>query len=246
MKYAGIFIVATLLGACGGGSAEEVPAEGNDTLRNDPSPATDADWKRVDFPQVADNIRHDTLVIQVTFDMGDGSFVMVASNITETFEGLRLYRYTLLTDSNAQVLAHSSPAYDSWTMLPTFFRSPIDTTSYIVLANFGEKESWGQKLLELGSNGFRDLGFLDVALPERVPEDEGLVLKRRNAAPFAKLEMEAGIPSIRFTCDSLYLYDDQRGTTDQVIAAGRAAYRLAPEGLQLELDGERRPVKIPG
>ena len=49
------------------------------------------------------------------------------------------------------MMAISSPAYDSWTMLPTFF--PIDTArptdAMWVLANFGEKESWGQKLLWL-------------------------------------------------------------------------------------------------
>ena len=37
----------------------------------------------VDFQVIDDNVQHDTLLIQVTFDLGDGKSLMVASNVEE-------------------------------------------------------------------------------------------------------------------------------------------------------------------
>jgi hypothetical protein len=56
-------------------------------------------------------------------------------------------------------------------MLPTFFEDPRASSGHIILANFGERESWGQKVLSL-NEGFTDLGFLDVAYPEHMQEDD--------------------------------------------------------------------------
>lgn len=200
-----------------------------------------------EFPVVDDNIAHDTLLIQTTFDLGDGSYVMVAGNVTDTFEGLRLYRYKIVNDSVPEMLAVSSPAYDSWTMLPTFF--PIDSLKPAgvmwVLANFGEKESWGQKLMLLDAS-FHDLGFMDVALPERIMEDDTLRLKRRNIGPFVSCSAKDGTTTWRFTCDSVFVYDDQAGGYDQVLASSRLHFTYnQAEGLSLWLDGVKRPVKAP-
>lgn len=197
--------------------------------------------------EVEDNIAHDTLLVHITFDLGDGSYLMVASNRDDTFEGLRLYRYRPLPDSSAEVLAVSSPAYDSWTMLPACFAKDSARSGGLwILANFGERESWGLKLMRLDS-GFHDLGFLDAALPERVQEEDARVLKRRNIAPHARMEFAGDSIWIRFACDSVYLYDDQGGHYDEVIAARRLRFLHAPgEGLSLWLDGEKRPVKLPG
>lgn len=199
------------------------------------------------FESVDDNIVHDTLLIQVTFDLGDSSFVMVAQNVEDTFEGLRLYRYRFAADSTVEMLAVSPPAYDSWTMLPTFF--PMDSLhpsdAMWVLANFGEKESWGQKLLLLDWE-FMDMGFLDIALPERVVEDDTLRLKRRNIAPFMRYEESGDTAVFHFACDSVFLYDDQAGELDQVLDAARVKYTFhRDEGLVLWLDGIKRPVKKP-
>lgn len=200
-----------------------------------------------EFPAVDDNIAHDTLLIQTTFDMGDGSYLMVAGNVEDTFEGLRLYRYRPTSDSAAQMIAISSPAYDSWTMLPTFF--PVDSTrsnnEMWVLANFGEKESWGQKLLYLDT-AFHDLGFLDAALPERVLEDDTLRLKRRSIGPFMRYALRNDTAIWRFACDSVFLYDDQEGGFDRVVHASRLRFTYHPvDGLSLWFDGVRRPVKVP-
>ncbi|HRD53558.1 MAG TPA: hypothetical protein PKY96_13000 [Flavobacteriales bacterium] len=200
----------------------------------------------IQFQSVEDNLAHDTLLIQATFNLGDGSFVMVASNVEDTWEGLRLYRYRPHPDSTADMMAISVPAYDSWTMLPTFFGKDSTRTGDLwVLANFGERESWGQKLFRL-RDGFEDLGFIDAAAIERVEEEGGMLLKRRNIAPHARLEFVGDSAWIRFACDSVYLYDDQRGGYDYVIAASSVKYLSAPEGLSLWVNGEKREVKKPG
>ncbi len=199
----------------------------------------------LDIPLEADNVRHDTLLIQATFSLGDGTWLMVASNRSETFEGLRLYRYRANPDSSAQVLAVSPPGYDSWTMLPTFF-APEGSATKWMLANFGERESWGQKLIKLDSS-FHDLGFLDAAAAQWVEEDGKRVRKRRNIAPFARLELMGDSIWIRFACDSVYLYDDHAGHFDTTLPAKRLRYlHTAQEGLSLWLDDEKRLVKSPG
>jgi hypothetical protein len=199
------------------------------------------------FAALDDNIAHDTLLIQTTLDLGDSTYLMVASNVEETFEGLRLYRYRFTADSTVEMMAISPPAYDSWTMLPTCF--PIDTLypsdGLWVLANFGEKESWGQKVLLL-DRSFMDVGFMHVALPERVMEDDTLRLKRRNVAPQMRYSERGDTAVWRFACDSVYLYEDGAGATDVVLAAPRVRYTFhRDQGLALWVDGQARPVRTP-
>jgi hypothetical protein len=167
MKHTAPFWVLLLAAGC---AAPDAPT---------PDSRADRDMaKPFPFPAIDDNIVHDTLLIQTTLDLGDSTYLMVASNVTETFEGLRLYRYRFTVDSLVEMMAISPPAYDSWTMLPTCF--PIDTLypsdGLWVLANFGERESWGQKVLLLDWE-FMDAGFMHVALPERLMEDDTLRLK---------------------------------------------------------------------
>ncbi len=192
--------------------------------------------EQINFPQIADNIRHDTLAIQTTFDLGDGTFVMVAANAEETFEGLRLYRYELQPDSNAKIITASAPAYDSWTMFPTFFGKPGDSTSYIVLANFGEKQSWGQKMMLLDKSGFSDMGFLEAARPVRVVEPDTAYLKRESIAPSVRWT-HADLRAFEFAGDSVYLYDDGKGGQDYVIAADRLKCQQNGNAIQLWIDG---------
>lgn len=233
------FIVA-LVTACGPSAPESVEREEQVSTLPGPGGAPIA------FAQVEDNIAHDTLLIQTTFDLGDSTYVMVAGNVQETFEGLRLYRYRFTPDSSVEMMAISSPAYDSWTMLPTFFGSDsTDTHALWMLANFGEKESWGQKLMLLDWE-FTDMGFLDVALPEREMEDDTLRLKRRNIAPHMRYVEQGDTFIFRFACDSVFLYDDQAGHTDQVVAARTVYFTYhREEGLSIWVNGEKRLVKKP-
>ncbi len=201
--------------------------------------------KPVDIVVIEDNIRHDTLLIQTTFDMGDSTFVMVASHVQPKFEGIRLYRYGLLPDSNARILSYSNGAYDSWTMLPTFFPTPDPPGTYLVLANFGERESWGQKLIYMDST-FTDLGFIDLAFPERITEGDTAFMKRTNIAPYGRLALHNDTAVFTFDCDSLFLYDDMAGHNDLVVPANTIRYTYHPDtGLELWRDGQRRAVKQP-
>lgn len=207
----------------------------------------DAAFEPIALPIVDDNLAHDTLLIQVTFDMRDGSYLMVASNQETTFEGLRLYRYKLNHDGSPHMLAISSPAYDSWTMLPTFFKAPEEPSTYIVLANFGEKQSWGQKVMQLNDAGFTDLCFLDAALPQLVNDadmDTSFV-RLANVGPRTRIVTGDGQITFEFAGDSLYLYDDLRGATDRLIEAQRVRYELIGKQLQLAIDGDARPMKEP-
>ncbi len=234
-------IATVLLVGCGG--QENPPTT---TPRNRPDAVRSAlGFEPLAFKIVDDNLRHDTLLTQVTLDMSDGSFVMVASNVEETFEGLRLYHYRFAVDSAVNMLAVSNPGYDSWTMLPTFF--PTDTSSgdMWIIANMGERESWGQKLIRFGS-GFADMGFLDVALPERVMEDDTLRLKRRNIGPSMRVSEHNDTAYFRFACDSVFLYDDQAGAYDVVRDAQSVFFTFQrSEGLALWVNGQKRLVNHP-
>ncbi len=240
--FTGPAILLAMLASCAPKGETDPAPEATSTVRDVPGTAP------YPFRQFDQNLAHDTLLVQTTFDLGDSTYIMVASNVEETFEGLRLYRYRFRPDSTAELMAVSSPAYDSWTMLPTFF--PLDTVypddANWVLANFGEKESWGQKLMLLDWE-FTDMGFMDVALPERVVEDDTLRLKRRNVAPYMRYSTPGDTAVWMFACDSVYLYDDQQGTLDQVLQASRLRYTFHPnEGLALWVDGKKRLVKKPG
>lgn len=224
---------AVLLSACGSPAPEATTT----TVVHGAKPA--------ELAAVDDNIRHDTLLIQTTFDMGDSSYVMVASHVEPRFEGVRLYRYMVLPDSNARILSYSNGAYDSWTMLPTFFPIPDPPGTYLVLANFGERESWGQKLIYMDST-FTDLGFIDLAFPERITEGDTAFMKRTNIAPYGRLALHNDTAVFTFECDSLFLYDDMAGHNDLILPAHTIRYTYHPDtGLELWRDGQRRAVKQP-
>lgn len=193
---------------------------------------------------VDDNIRHDTLLIQTTFDMGDSTYVMVASHVEPTSEGVRLYRYTLLPDSNARILSYSNGAYDSWTMLPTFFPIPDPPGTYLVLAKSpanakaGTEISHGQHL-----HGPR---LHRCGLSERITEGDSAFMKRTNIAPYGRLALHNDTAVFTFECDSLFLYDDMAGHNDLIVPAHTIRYTYHPDtGLELWRDGQRRAVKQP-
>ena len=155
-------LVALMATACGDGST------GTGTPEPTSVPEEQGEvWSRVDLPGLDDNVKHDTLLIQTTFDLGDSTYLMVASHVEETREGIRLYRYRVKPDSSAEVLSWSKPGYDSSTMLPTFFRSPDASQGWLLLANMGERESWGQEVFWLKDGAFIHMGYLSMAHEHR-------------------------------------------------------------------------------
>jgi hypothetical protein len=78
-------------------------------------------------------------------------------------------------------------------------------------------------------------------------EDDTLRLKRRNIAPHMRYVEQGDTAVWLFACDSVYLYDDQAGGLDQVLAAQRLRFTFhRNEGLALWVDGKKRLVKKPG
>ena len=233
-----LFLGLILLGSCASPGSEDASGPISSADPQEP-------WERLELELVPDNVRHDTLLIQVTFALPGGEFLMVASNVKETFEGLRLYRYEALPDSSARVLAVSPPAYDSWTMLPTVFRSPTDPSTLLILANFGERQSWGQKVLRLDDAGFTALGFLDVALPVRIQEEDTALMKLHGAGSVASANRTAEGWEISFAADSLFLYDDLNGGRDIFLPGASVVYRITPDKVLLVVNGLAREVKQP-
>ncbi len=194
----------------------------------------------LEYAVVPDNVVHDTLLVQVTIDLQDGTNIMVASNMEEKFEGLRLYHYRALPDSSAEVISVSVPAYDSWSMLPTFFGPGKGMNGTWMAANFGERESWGQKLFWC-ENGFQDLGFIDVAFPEHIVEQDTTYLKRTTIAPHMRFGQSNDTALFVFDCDSVYIYDDLKDRTDYVVPSTSVRYTYHPNtGLVLWINGEPR------
>jgi len=199
-------------------------------------------WRPLALAHLEDNVRHDTLLIQTTFGLDDGTYVMVASNVEETREGLRLVRYRPRPDSSADVIAVSKPGYDSRTMLPTFHRGPDAKAGLLVLANMGERDSWGQEVFLLKDDRFQELGFLDVAMPNWDQGDEGPVRRLMSIAPVSVVHGTADDLMISFQTDSVLLYDDQRGGRDLTLPAQRVHYNIRGGRAILLIDGNPTPA----
>jgi hypothetical protein len=116
----------------------------------------------------------------------------------------------------------------------------------VILANFGEKEAWGQKVFWLKGHEFRDLGWLDVAHREWKTRDDSTVQRRTNIAPYARVQRPATTEfKITFTGDSLQLFDDLEGNQGTDVPTARVAYRYDGGHMVLLVDGKERLPKHP-
>lgn len=229
--HLGIVVFALLFSGCTYEATEssETPEQKGPDLSTYAGP--------IEYAVVPDNVKHDTLLVQVTMDLEDGTYIMVASHVDEKFEGLRLYHYRSLPDSSAEILAVSAPAYDSWSMLPMFFGPGKSLNGSWMVANFGERESWGQKLFWC-ENDFQDRGFIDLAYPEHVVEQDTSYLKRKNIAPYIRVGSSGDTTMFHFACDSVYIYDDLKGQMNYVVPAASVRYTYLPgSGLVLWVNG---------
>jgi hypothetical protein len=224
--------------ACGTPAPEPTPTPASE-------PVVPTEGAPLVLHEVEDNLRHDTLLVQVTFDLGDGTHLMVASHVDEKFEGPRIYHYRARPDSSAEVMHVSPPGYDSWTMLPTVFGEGAGLEGKWVLANFGERESWGQKVMWF-ANGFQERGFMHVALPEPAEQDAERPWKLRNVAPHMRLIQHGDTAVFHFACDTVFVYDDGTGGTDLLVPGTAVRYTWHPaQGLVLWLHGVAHAVPPP-
>lgn len=225
---------AFLLIGCGGNAPE--PAA-NTTIPAPDSTAALPAWKVLDLPIMADNVRHDTLLVHTTYDLGDGLFLMAAQNNDYNKEGIRLYLYRPKADSSAEILACSKPGYDSETMLPTFFASGNKAEGLVIIANMGERQSWGQEAFWLKDNAIKSLGFLDVAVRDWKTVDDSTYQYRASIAPRTEVRGAEGTFEFRFTGDSLQLYDDLQGHMEVMLPASAVRYRSGEGKATLIING---------
>ncbi len=232
-----LLITAATLAAC---SSPEQPKSvpGNEAL--DSAFADAKTYKLLDLPNLDDNVHNDTLLIYTTHAMGNGLFVMAARNVEDTREGLRLYLYRPRPDSSADVLAYSKPAYDSAVMLPTYFTTGDTADGIIILANYGERESWGQNVFLLKNDQIKDLGWLDVAERDWKTQDDSTFQWRDNIAPQVKVKGEDGRFAFTFEGDSVQLYDDLQAHKDVMLPTDHIAYHYDGTQMVLMVDGEER------
>lgn len=228
-----ILAAAILLSACGGGGTPATPATpiGSDTTALLPV------WNKLDLPILPDNVRHDTLLVHTTYDLGDGLFLMAAQNNNYNKEGIRLYLYRPKADSSAEILAWSKPGYDSETMLPTFFTDGNKSDGLIIIANMGERQSWGQEAFWLKDNVIKSLGFIDVAVREWKTVDDSTYQFRTSIAPRTSVHGANGVFEFSFNGDSLQLYDDLQGRSEVMLPASAVRYRFE-NGWTLWLNGK--------
>ncbi|MBL0043362.1 MAG: hypothetical protein IPP33_02765 [Flavobacteriales bacterium] len=229
-SFLAIGVVIALIG-CGTGNPKGATTDVAESTVTGPL------WKLVDLPGLDDNVKHDTLLIQTTFDLGDGTFIMVASNKEETREGIRLCLYRPSADSSAEMIAFSKPGYDSETMLPSFFSTGKKEDGWILLANMGERESWGQEAFWLKDQKFHSLGFLDVAQRDWKTSDDSTFQWRTNIGPRAIVNGMNGKFTISFSGDSLQLYDDLQGHREVVIRASSLRYQCSEGKAALVING---------
>lgn len=236
MRSAIASAIVLLLSSCGGGS-EPAPAP--------IAPAPDSTaalppWKVLELPILPDNVRHDTLLVHTTYDLGEGLFLMAAQNNNYNKEGIRLYLYRPKADSSAEILAWSKPGYDSETMLPTFFTDGNKADGLVILANMGERQSWGQEAFWLKDNAIKSLGFLDVAVRGWKTVDDSTYQFRTSIAPRTEVRGSNGAFMFSFNGDSLQLYDDLQGHMEVMLPASAVRYRAGEGKATLIING--RPV----
>lgn len=220
--------------SCGGGAEQGATSTPTAVAEVD----TGIVWQRVELPGLPDNVRHDTLLIQTTFDLGSGNFLMVASNVDETREGVRLYLYRPDADSSAQVLAASKPGYDSATMFPTFFQCADTSQGWVILANMGERESWWQEAFWLKDATFNYLGNIGAAQRDWKSDGDSTWSWRTNIGPRAVVSGGNGVFNVRFSGDSLMLNEDGLGGIDVMYPTARVSFGCAEGHSTLLIDGK--------
>lgn len=239
-------IFALVLAACSNGTNSSGTQSGPQASAMDTAWGPEAKaYTLLDLPNLDDNVKGDTLLVYTTHKVGNDLFVMAAKNKEDKREGLRLYLYEPRIDSTAQVLAVSAPAYDSSTMLPIYFSTSDTADGIVILANYGEKETWGQKVFWLKDRQFKDLGWLDVAHREWRTRDDSTMQWRTNIAPFAHVQRLGEKFRISFTGDSLQLFDDLDGHQEGMFSTGRITYLYDGRQMVLLVDGKERLPKHP-
>ena len=216
--------------ACG-----EEPVTDEETTEKEPSSGVlDGTYERIALMPIEDHFELDSILIHNTYELSIGHFMMVARATEESFTGLQMHLYTL-KDSLPIISASSTPAYDSWIYLPTFFVSP-DQQDTLLLAEIGERESWGARLLRIEDGVFEDLGFIDIALRDKKFDEEleKDVMFLKSVASNTSIREIGEDLIVSFGPEPLHIYDDQLGNSDTLYPADHVIYEFS-DSLRLKI-----------
>jgi len=191
-------------------------------------------YERIALMPIEDHFELDSILIHNTYELSEGHFMMVSRSTEESFEGLRMHLYTL-KGSLPIISASSTPAYDSWIYIPTFFISP-DEQDTLLMAEIGERESWGARLLRIENGAFVDLGFIDIALRgSKFDEDlEMDVMVLKSVAPNTNIRSQGELLIVSFGPEPVHVYDDQMGNADTLYPADKVQYEFS-DSLRLKI-----------
>ena len=176
----------------------------------------------------------DSIIYQSLFAWNE-QLIGIASPTNDDIgkRGLRLQLLEMNEDSSLTLINQSSYGYDSRTFFPSFFK--ISNRKF-VLVNTGERESWGNKIMELKDNEFIDMGFIDAATAKSNGSSNAEEAKYRhgNIAEIAQFNEYAGGIEINFIGDSVVLFDDGNGGYDLIRGANQIQYRLLGDQFKLQ------------
>ncbi|MEM7162651.1 MAG: hypothetical protein AAF487_09465 [Bacteroidota bacterium] len=173
--------------------------------------------------------RVDSIIYQNLFEWKD-KWVGIAQPVNDEIgkRGLRLQLLKMKPDSSMQLISESSYGYDSRIFYPSFFEIADRT---FLLVNTGERESWGNKVIELKDTSFVELGFIDAAILEENVKGEEYAYRHENIAKAANLIAQNGNISFQFVGDSLIIFDDGKGGYDRKLSCDELTYSIS--GMQL-------------
>ena len=191
-------------------------------------------YERIALMPIEDHFELDSILIHNTYELSEGHFMMVSRASEDSFIGLQMHLYTLM-DSLPIVSASSTPAYDSWIYLPTFFVSS-DRQDTLLLAEIGERESWGARLLRIHDGVFVDLGFIDIALRDHKFDEEleTDVMFLKSVASNTSIKANGEGLIVSFGPEPLHIYDDQLGNADTLYPADQVIYEFS-DSLRLKI-----------
>ncbi|NND76894.1 MAG: hypothetical protein HKN39_01765 [Flavobacteriales bacterium] len=184
----------------------------------------------IEIPSLDIVSKVDSIFYQNVFQMENGQYIAIAEPVNDRFEGLCLQLLEMAYDSSMNVIASSSYGYDSRTYFPTFFKQGKRT---FLLVNTGERDSWGNKVMELTNKEFKEFGFIDVAKATRNRPGEDHEFRHENIARFSILSDNEPL-TLTFTCDSIILFDDQKSALDTLLSSDQVKYVLKEGQLALE------------
>jgi|GEM_PF-6889520 len=220
--------------SCGSSSEANSSSEASKTLNEEALvkknlPVFDSNFERIDFPEVDVDPGNDSLWYHLVLDIPGDKWLAVAQPTNENNRrGIRMQLMSMNVDSTFSVHTESSPGYDSAKLFPTFFKDAQGRL--IILADTGERQSWGQKVYLLNNERFEDLGFLDVGTVAYTEEDGQQILAPTTIAERVTIEQTKKGLEFRFSGKDLVLFDDGKGNLDTIIDASSICYRLNKRG----------------